>query len=44
MDGKIFQAFKGYSTDAKGVLQELESALQDHVESVQKAWNEHRTF
>jgi hypothetical protein len=44
VDGKIFQAFKGYSTDARGILQELESTLQDHVERVQKAWNEHRTF
>lgn len=44
IDGEIFDAFKGYSTEAKSFLRKCASDFAEHYRSVEEMWLAHRKF
>jgi rubrerythrin len=44
IDGKIFEAFKGYYDDTKAIIRELATSVEDHYQIVHTKWTEHRRY
>jgi hypothetical protein len=44
IDGGIFDAFTGFTTEAKSLIRELATSFNEHYQAVQKVWTEHRRF
>ncbi len=44
IDGEIFESFTGFTAEAKKLVRELVASFDDHYQTIQTAWSEHRIF
>lgn len=44
IDGKVFEAFTGFSDNTRTLIRELRKALDDHYRSIEETWNLQRHF
>lgn len=44
MEGKFSKAFKGYSKDAKRIVDDLSKSVENHYNKIEKVWAAHRKF
>jgi len=44
IDGEIFESFTGFTVQAKNLIRELVASFNNHYQTIQKAWSEHRKF
>jgi rubrerythrin len=44
IDGKFFDAFKGFFADTRRIIRELSDAVNDHYREVQDLWDKQRRY
>lgn len=44
IDGKVFEAFKGYTQKTRQIIRDLTKSVTDHYQVIEQEWSSHRKY
>jgi rubrerythrin len=44
IDGKVFEAFKGFTKETRSIIRDLAQSVKDHYQVIEKTWSENRKY